>query len=220
MVRYTQSAGFPPFPANYTPFSKPLYASRNQDMINSLTTPGRIHIITISNSNRENPLVQGIVEILWETKNNNEKMQIWEISFGKTTHSHLRKHEHWEIRLQRTLLHSTQHQTTGTVKTTSKRWRAKSSYCETRCGKTQIRQRTFFTSSKLLRTRKIRTWTDDHPLRYIRSWEPLLRVFVKTFHSNKIIDRYNFPLFYLYLYLYIQVVPILVRMIREEDDRT
>lgn len=162
LVRYTQSAGFPPFPANYTPFSKPLYASRNQDMINSLTTPGRIHIITISNSNRENPLVQEIVEILWETKNNNEKMQIWEISFGKTTHSHLRKHEHWEIRLQRTLLHSTQHQT-GTVKTTSKRWRAKSSYCETRCRKTQIRQRTFIYFFKIV---------EDPENSHVNRWSP------------------------------------------------
>lgn len=50
-----------------------------------INNPGKIHIITIRNSNKENPLVQDIVEILWETKNNNEKMQIWETSFGKTT---------------------------------------------------------------------------------------------------------------------------------------
>lgn len=56
--------------------------SRYDKFINN---PGKIHIITIRNSNKENPLVQDIVEILWETKNNNEKMQIWETSFGKTT---------------------------------------------------------------------------------------------------------------------------------------
>lgn len=67
------------------------------------------------------------------------------------------------IRLQRTLLRSTpaskQLDLLGRLRSDEK---AKSSYCETRCGKTQIRQRAFIYfdvsySSKLLKTRQIRT---------------------------------------------------------------
>lgn len=165
MVRYTQSVGFPPLSANYMPFSKPLYASRNQDMINSLTTPERIHIITtIRNSNRENPLVQEIVEILWETKNNNEKMQIWEISFGKTTTISGNTNTENTCNENAVTFNSSfkQLDLLGRLRSDEK---AKWSYCETRCRKTQIRQRTFIYfdvsySSKLLKTRQIRTWTD------------------------------------------------------------
>lgn len=163
LVRYTQSAGFPPQSANYTPFSKPLYASRNQDMINSLTTPERIHIITIRNTNRENPLMQEIVEILWETKNNNEKMQIWEISFGKTTTISGNTNTENTITTNAVTFNSSikQLDLLGRLRSVEK---AKSNYCGTRCEKTQIWQRTFIYfdvsySSKLLKARQIRTWT-------------------------------------------------------------
>lgn len=177
--------------------------SRYDKFINN---PGKIHIITIRNSNKENPLVQDIVEILWETKNNNEKMQIWETSFGKTTaiSGNANATEN-TIATSYIQLSIKQLDLLGRLRSDEKRKiKVAVKLCADKHRKATnihlLRCFIFFIiveelwimncwkPDKLTRE-PIITLCDIFEIQRAWSWEPLLRVFAKTFHSNKIIDR-------------------------------